>query len=141
MKEFKLNPNSWHFKLATLWKTQGYKHWLINTGTNICEYTWEVSRGFLKLISAFAFGAVMVAWFVKSVYDIVMLFFGGEFTPFAFSLTIITFIFLTFFMWEGTRILFRKVKEKTENTETPPTFFGLAYRKFKDKTCFKINFK
>lgn len=141
MKEFKLNPNSWHFKLATWRETKYEKEYLQRVGTDICSYTKKVLGGLFAWIFLIALLSALVAWFGKGLYDIVMLFFGGENTPFSFSLIValISFGGLASVAFVKEYIQDRAASVKDGQKE--PTFVGLAYRKFKDKTCFKINFK
>lgn len=136
MMEVTLNK-SWHLWIANFAGRRIYPE----CGTDICEYT----RAFLAGMFWFLFVAVvstLIGTFVLgSLWNILAFMFGyhENIHPY-------TFIFILLVGSLLTLALFMHVKEWYQNRPTkekpkaPPTFAAVAYRKFKDKTCFRINF-
>lgn len=133
--EVTLNP-SWHLWIANF----GTKRINIKYGTDICEYTRAFIKGGLLFLMFSVFCIFMVSWTSASLWNIVMAIFTDDaleyYSKFFLMITGILglMIGLALFKdwWDN-----RPVKEKPEK---PPTFAAVAYRKFKSKTCFRINF-
>lgn len=136
MMEVTLNK-SWHLWIANFAGKRIYPE----CGTDICEYT----RAFLAGMFWFLFVAVvstLIGVFVSfSLWNILTFMFGYEDTIYPF-----TYIFMLIVGGLLAIVAFAMAKEWYDNRptkdkpEAPPTFAKVAYRKFKDKTCFRINF-
>ena len=138
MKEFTLKRDSWHYKLVTFGDKESETK--LKYEVDMCEYVWMVIRSF-ALWAFFAIVAVLLAFgVIHSLYDLVQyIFFGKEFIEKG------TVIFLTFvvgFLVFASIIVFLAWRETLRSDpDYKPGFAILAYRKFKDKTCSRINFE
>jgi hypothetical protein len=138
MKAFTLNSDSWHFRLANY----GERRIWSDEETDICEYTRAVLKGALTMFALGLFIALMAFWVSASLYNIFELVFkdGVEFQPWT-----VIFLTLSFALMVTTGIVaFKEWYEKRPRKDEPeqePGFVKLAYRKFKDKTCARIEFK
>jgi len=132
MMTIKLNK-SWHFWLANF----GDKRIYAECTTNICEYTRAVLIGtFWASVSLF-FACIFGGWIVASLINIVQwVFMGVEIEKYTIMFIGVVLLFsgaiavFTFKEWLANR----------PKKDTPPTFVGAAYRKFKDSTCFRVEF-
>jgi hypothetical protein len=127
---------SWHLWLANFGENRIRPEW----GTDICEYTRAVLAGTFWAVVSFSILFAVGSWALFSIYDIVnmiitgqtiekitMVFFGGVAV-----LSLLLGIIALKIWWER-----RPVKEAPAK---PPSFPKVVYRKFKDKTCFRIKF-
>jgi hypothetical protein len=135
-----IKRSSWHYKLANF----GIRRVWPGDRLNFCNYFWDVVRGgFLFLcLSAFVLG--LTALTVFSLYDIIhWCVFGGIIQDYtkvfilssSFALSISLMIGSA--IWVADKIHARKYKTKI--VEKEPGFLGIAYRKFKDKTCINVD--
>lgn len=141
MKEFNLKWNSWH-------------RWIANFGgdrvgheTDICRYTRAFLTGLFWLFVVGCLGLAVLSFFgivLLNIWD--MIFNDGTILP-------PTAIFLGVAGALGFLAAFVTAKEVYEQRQwdrevadlaagivREPGFLTLAYRKFKDRTCFKIRF-
>jgi hypothetical protein len=142
MKSYTLKANSWHLWLAN-W---GHIRIRVEHGTDICSYIRAVIAGTFNMIGvsiivggllgliAFAEGSCLL-W----IYQCITGGFGEPSGPaivgtFMNCVFLVTFVIHNFKEWWENR-------EVKPNTEVEPGFIGLARQKFKNKTCFKIDFK
>lgn len=154
MKEFTLNAESWHFRLAN------YGHRRINDyhvkyGTDFCTYMRAVVRGAVKALLVYTFSAVLVSWVVYGLYDVAQLLMNPEHEIFPTTVLIGAILFSTFVLLcggligEGFKYLRRELmvgyysRDKSGSwwKENQPGFITLAYRRLKNKTCFRIKFE
>ena len=135
---------SWHFWLANF----GSKR-ISLSGTDICSYTRAVFKGlfwFTLAVSAVVFMVVGSANMFYEFYQIwgtdgtLSLF--GEVISFIwlFCIVAISFVGTLCFTLEHAVPAMIRTYRKIPRTDEP-TFVSSVYRKFKDKTCFKIKFK
>lgn len=131
MKTFKLNRDSWHFRLANFVTNRVY------SDTDICTYVRSVIQGALWLAFATAIVACVGGAAVFTVFNIFgFLFFGQEFHLVSVMvLTNVTILGL----FIGIFIAKEKYEEKTRFDK--PGFIRLAYRSWKDKFCAKVEFE
>lgn len=136
MMEVTLNK-SWHLWLANFGEKRIRPEW----GTDICEYTRAVLVGLFWALFSFSFISVFGSWVLFSVYDIINMMITGQMIEkatmvFLFTLGLLTIIsgFVGFKIWMERR----PVKERPVK---PPSIAKVVYRKFKDKTCFRIKFQ
>lgn len=143
MMTFNIKKNSWHFWLqnfATSYKYTG------SCDTDICTYTRRVMWGAFKLLVVsilVAFAAYCVGDFFYWIYSMIV---GGTFlsqTLGAFITTVVLSIAVLGLGTIGAVLTVERVKEiHYERTKDAPpkqpSFLKLAYRKFKEKTCFKL---
>jgi hypothetical protein len=138
MKEFTLKRDSWHYKLVTFGDRESETK--LKYEVDMCEYVWMVIRSF-ALWAFFAVVAVSLAFgVIQSLYDLVQyIFFGKEFIE---KGTVVFLVFMVGFAVFAGIIVFLAWRETVVNDlDYKPGFVTLAYRKFKDKTCSRINFE
>lgn len=134
MKEYTFSKDSWHYKMCA-WGNNDFKYEAQHM--DMCEYIrCVISKMFTLacgcvLLAAFA-GLLLLSW-----YDLFAWFFfnkemfGHSIVMLGIQAGIVGLIgFAYVHMWY-------KEKHDTEN----PGLVVLAYRKFKDKTCSRVNFK
>jgi hypothetical protein len=148
MLAFNLKKDSWHMWVANFGNTR-IGEYTQKHGTDICTYIRAFFWGALGVIVC-AVGIVLGAtWIGFALYGLGAYALGfineipGEsFILFGIcfvALLIITLVFLT----EKYHDYKREKRRRQYASGLPPPepgFVTLAYRKFKDKTCFKINF-
>ena len=152
MQEFTLNKQSWHFWLANFGRTRmgSYEQ---KYGTDICYYIRSIFKG-LFFFTIVAFTCIAAAfWVGNSIYDIAQFFINGiemsEPTKFLIilvgaSTAILIFMLSVYGAFKGTTKLIQNRRDRLYDQgirPNEPGFLTLAYRKFKEKSCFKINFK
>lgn len=112
-----------------------------NNGTDICEYTRAFIAGLTWFLFVTAFASLFVLFVSASLWNLVAFGIGiNDVIEFYTKLFIFMISVIALFIgivvlkewWDN-----RPVKEKPE---APPTFAKVAYRKFKSKTCFRIEF-
>lgn len=152
MKEYTLDVNSWHFRLANSGRTR-ISPYQIRRGTDFCTYTRAVAQGAFRALTMWVSISAVVAWIGYAIYDLVALLtttghdlFGTTIIFLAF-LTALAILLVFGLVLEGTKYAKEKLRERryanlhSGQKEPQPGFFALTYRKLKDKTCFKINFE
>ncbi len=150
MKQFTLNADSWHFRLANYGRKR-VSNYEVRHGTDFCTYMRAVVQGAFKALLTYTLFAVVLVWVGYGVYDLAMLAMDTERD--IFPSTIFLFMVLATFLlllcvalvggsFNYVRERIQQRRWKSGNTgRVTPGFLTLAYRKFKDKTCFKIKFE
>ena len=137
MKEFELKKNSWHYKLVTVGSPE--KIGELEYGVDLCKYIWMV-------IWAACMWAIMIWLFAGLCYAVGFSWYS-VFNYFAFGEMISEGAFVTLvgqgiiLAMFGVLALYVWYKEREVYSKREPGFVVLSYRKFKDKTCSRINFK
>jgi hypothetical protein len=139
-----IKRDSWHFKLQNFGAADQYYG---TKETDICTYTRRVIRGaslFLLVCSLALFGGYCVGDFIYWLYTGLMY----EFTKMALGafMTVIILGMVACGLVAAALLHTHKkyedykyAKMKSDDyVEPKPSFMQLAYRKFKDKTCFKL---
>lgn len=147
--KFKLSQNSWHFKLANF-GVSSFDRRVSSYGSDICEYIRALFVGTFWFCAASAFVALVASWIGYSLYDLVtVIIYGGIMSP---GTILFLIIVLSLSLIAGVAYLHEVYKDRKEEAlreaimkgeykEPDPSFMTLAYRKFKNKTCFKIEFE
>lgn len=142
MKEFNLKLNSWHRWVANF----GGKR--VGRDTDICSYTRAFLAGLFWLFMASALGCAIVGFFGVVLFNIFDMLFNGAgilpptviFFGVSAGLSLIA-AFVTAKESYEERQYQQMLADKQAGIVREPGFWTLAYRKFKDRTCFKISFK
>ena len=139
MKAFVLDSNSWHFWLSNF----GARRIWPDEETDICEYTRAVISGTFSLFAVTLFWAIISAWVGFSFYNLGEYLFGyvDKVIP-----TTVMFFGVILALTGAITYIFIKEKvvdylDNREPSTKEPGFATLAYRKFKDKTCARIEFR
>lgn len=141
MKTQYFDKRSLHCRLAT--KYGDLSVWDLDDGMNICDYLRYVIKGTLlavafALISGLMLGAIAdaVLWTIMSIMVGERLVINpvGSIGLIIIVVPMVVGIIIALIHFEVFKI---KVKEKF----TPPSFLYSAYESFKDKVCFKVEFK
>ena len=149
MKSLKFSKKSIHYRLALLWCSYSY-----NISDNICGYFWQVFFGTLSAIGMFIVIIALLSLSVvfPLVYLVVALQTGIWFKApdevvagLCFDASIIFIVLCGIVSYYYTEYKERKRKrdyQRKSNGEYIEThsFIVEIYRKFKDKTCAKIEF-
>lgn len=151
MLAFDLKQDSWHMRVANFGNVR-IGEYMKREGTDICTYTRAFMIGFVLLTASVFVAGAFALWFIMALYGIFAYFFGSlaEMPPESVMLigVVIGLSLLASLITITTKIsdYRREKRHKAYKDSTlglpPPTpgFLKLAYMKFKDKTCFKINF-
>lgn len=151
MMEFELNANSWHFYLAN-YGARRIREW--RDDNDFCSYMRAVIKGLMLFTIVYGLALFAIGLTLNMLYEFygffindVQLSVWAECTYMIYGIAFAMCAIL-FFMWftaekaiPAIAQTWRNVAYGKRKEERPPTFLGLAYRKFKDKTCFKIKFK
>lgn len=141
MQSYTLKSNSWHLWLAN-W---GHTRIRTERGTDICSYIRAVIAGTFNMIGVSVFVGLLLGCigfmelsFLVWVYQCITGGFGDPSVPAALGLFVNSLLLFAFTV--------HYVQEWWNNREVPeepaePGFIGLARQKFKNKTCFKIDFE
>jgi hypothetical protein len=150
MKAFKIDRNSWHFNLATRYgflNSYDFDKEFPEDNPDFCKYVQSTIAGFGLCIAIIAMLAAI--GFVMTVLPIIILTAYFQYG----ALIDAEFLFIVGVIWValifGTVYLSEKSMEKRRNAKyqkylrdktTPPepSFSQLLYKKFKEKTCFRI---
>lgn len=149
MEYHDLQYSTWHMWLANFGVTR-YDRLDPGDRVDICSYIRMVAMGALKLLILTLVGLVLVGWVLFSIGNMFAFLFMG------YTLELPAFMFWFF----GSLILigigFHHGKKKVSDLlyerriknwdgkarpKKKPGFLALAYRKFKDKTCFMMEVK
>ena len=144
MMEFELNAKSWHFWLAN------FAHKRVSVyGSDICSYIRAVLMG-LFWLTIYGTAAIFFVYGTGvTLYDGYYFFAEGiKVSLFAEVMIMLWTVILglmftllfTFCMVEHAIPAVQRACSSVSKTDNP-SFIRLAYRKFKDKTCFQIKFK
>lgn len=155
MKEYTFSNKSWHFKLANVGVQRVWDFEQID----ICSYIRKVLAGaivfsvmvagFSFIVWVFGFGYITLGIWLFDCFS------TGVVTapnPIAGLVGLGTLLVLFAYIVIGIKSLLNKAIDKFVDytlkdwqpqvvKEKEPSFITLAYRKFKDKTCFRVNFK
>ena len=135
-----LNSKSWHFWLANFGNTGCYYP---EDTIDICSYIRSVVRGIFLLLAAIAVGIVILITTLYSLGNWFSVIFldGYLISPVTILVTSLYSIigFATYKANQHDRRLAEGYFSNKSKKE--PGFLKLAYRKFKNKTCFMVDFK
>jgi hypothetical protein len=150
MKPFKIERDSWHFNLATRYgflNKYDFSEEYPEDNPDFCKYVRSVFAGFALCTAIIAMCSILLGAFVLlPILSIIVYFeYGYLIDPELLWMTaviipslIVASIFLNEEAIENRRKA-RYQKYLREKTEPPePSFSQLLYKKFKEKTCFKI---
>jgi len=147
--KFELSANSWHFKLANFGSSEFGRRVSVH-GSNICEYIRAMMAGTFWLMVSLTFLGLAALWVGFSIHDLAMCIMnGGLIAPYtliflvlvACAVAVPVVVYLHERHKERKEQAFNEAIMKGEWKEPEPSFLTLAYRKFKNKTCFRIEFK
>lgn len=129
---------SWHLWVANF----GEKRIDPECGTDICEYTRAFLSGLFWLVVTTCMLTGLASWVGFSIYDLGCWMFGDadhKLLPYTYIMliSIAVLALIVLYAWVKVELQNRPVKP---GAPKKPSFAGLAYRKFKDKTCFRIKF-
>ena len=133
MKSYELNRNSWHYRLAN------FQVQRVGDSSNICEYTRAVFSGAVLGLLMLGFVALLTSVIGYGIYGIGASIFTLSNMLNPASMLVIGIVLGIVFIY-----IFAMIKDRLDDMPVRPesnSFPALAYRKFKDRTCFKINFK
>lgn len=155
MKEYTFSNKSWHFKLANVGVQRVWDFEQID----ICSYIRKVLAGAItfgaaavavvSIVTFFGYGFITLGiWLYECITTGVWVLPNPIARLMAISIMIAVFGCIIF----GIKHLLEKLQDRYINhvvkhrhpqlmEEKEPSFIGAAYRKFKDKTCFRITFK
>lgn len=139
--EFTLKKDSWHFWVANFMTKRIRPEW--NEGNDICSYTRAFFAGLFWLAMAAVFGVGGVCWVGASLWSIFSYLFLNN-TELGFYAQLFLFVvgtLISFIAIIAAHVKIREYRDEHPAKEKPPGFVKLAYRKFKDKTCFRLNFE
>jgi hypothetical protein len=138
-----IKKTDWHFRLANF----GSKRIWSGDKLDFCTYSRYVMHGFFHVITIFVVVALLALWSISSIYEFYMWCVHNR--PMSdFGIMFIS-VFGSVVIGTGLGYLIHKYLERTKDTRAEkrrakrqmvkePGFFGMLYRKFKDKTCFMI---
>lgn len=138
----KFSTDSWHYKLANFGKDR-IPDWL---ETDICRYSRAVVSGFIALIMITFLCCILVGFMSYAVYEHYQWFAGqASLGPVAFLLDctilfVVCIVTLEMLKHKIRAFSDKKVYNKLFNTAPPDNFLLVLYRKFKEKTCYKVTF-
>jgi len=150
--EFELDTKSWHFKLANF-GTRRIREW--RDDNDFCSYVRAVFWGFFWFTLAVTGALAIIGMTGNMVYELITRVGTELLLSDLAKFTLLTYVAITgiglmlfsmFLLFEKVIPALRTAYVKAcygsyEKRNGPPSFFTLAYRKFKEKTCFKIKFK
>ena len=154
MKQHTLNKDSWHFWLANIGVQRVYD-W---EERDICSYIRTVIYGAITLGAAtiaaiaiaifFGYGFITLGmWFVECISTSIWVLPNPIAGMMLVGMILIAFGFLIFGIKRLFDMTIDRYVDYTIGQRHPqlaskePSFIALAYSKFKNKTCFRINFK
>lgn len=154
MKQHTLNANAWHFRLANYGRKR-ISDYEVKYGTDFCAYMRAVLQGAGKALLVYTFSAVIIAWVGYAVYDVALLIMNPQHEVFpttvfiGFMLAVLAIMLCGGLAAEGFRHIRERIRlhaivraqKDGKRYQPEPGFLTLAYRKFKDKTCFRIKFE
>ncbi len=147
--KFELKRDSWHYRLANFASEDGNRR--VYRDSDICTYIRALMLGAFWFLVCLWFVALAGIWVGTTVYNLyTFAVYGSALTAPAIVLCclIITLALIVVIAVQVERYKERKhqrrmeiLRQGGEVPEPKPGFIRLAYRKFKDKTCFKLEFK
>lgn len=117
----KLNRNSWHYKLNDFIIKDGLRE---SKYPDFCSYFWRTVGSVLLTICFVALAALVVT-LVVICWELVLFLIGT--------------VILLFSIFAFAKFVSDKVEGKIQSTE--PGFLRASYRKFRDKTCHKLEWE
>lgn len=150
MKPFKISKDSWHFNLATRYGFLGEYEFDLDYTRNtpdFCRYVQSVLAGFALVVGIIALLSTVIAMFVLVPILNLIVYFQYDYIADIYLMIYIGVIYTALIL---ATIYFnedavqkrhdkRYAKYRREKVEPPePSFAKLCYKKFKEKTCFKI---
>lgn len=140
----KFSRDSWHYKLANFGSDR-VAYWL---ETDICSYSRKVFAGFITFVMITFLCCVLLGIIALAVYEHYMWFTDqGSFGPAAFLVdgTIILIggiALIEVFKHKIRRYSNQRYWDKLTGVKKtkPDNFLVTLYKKFKDKTCYKVTF-
>ena len=141
MKALNFNKNSWHYRLVNYF----YNDW--NISHNLCGYFWQVVFSlFVAILAIFGIAVFIYVLAIAPLMWFFVLFQFGYLPPHTeaiIGLILDTGIILTtiiYFISE--KLSERREKKRIVSQQKPKqdSFIHASYRKFKDKTCMRIEF-
>jgi hypothetical protein len=135
MKAFTLSNTAWHFRLANYGATRIW----VEDGSDICEYTRAVFAGSFLLLLAVIAGALATVWVGLSLFNLYEVAVGAAMLELHTALFLFVMGIIGFFI--GVAVLADWYNSRPEKPPVEPGFVKLAYRKFKNKTCVRLEFK
>jgi hypothetical protein len=151
MMKQEIKHNSWHMWLANV-GVDNYGKLRPGETIDICQYIRLVLFGLIKAIGATLIIILFVSWVSFSIGNLIgWLFMDYAIEPIAVivwitfgvlgAITTMSHLIITYDRYQNKRYWAKIYKEGGVLPEVKPSFLSLAYRKFKDKTCFKLEIK
>jgi hypothetical protein len=149
MNSITFSKNSWHYRLVTFIKSRNY------VSTDFCGYFWDVVT---SIIAAFIiFCGLLFVTLATIIYPLIYLvvslqngFFDVPQEVIIGTTIDVFFILISIFFYIQ-EVWYPEYKERkywrnfSKLTELPkpkePSFIAMSWNKFKDKTCFRVEFK
>ena len=135
MKSYTTKQNSWHYKLANF----GDENLKYYNSINFCEYLRFMALGIFKFIAMLVFCVSIFCFVAYASYGIILSLFAWDYT----KMNMLSMMLVSIFGFFIILYLIKKVNVYLENKpqKESNSFAALAYRKFKTKTCFNIEFE
>lgn len=133
----KFNRNSWHLKLANFGSTR-VADWL---ETDICTYIRAVIAGAVWAVFIFSVISVILSLLAYALYENYLWVAGEKLGPVGFILDISILVILALICYDITCMKLRNFRRKPRKVRKSDSFVSATYRKFKDKTCYKVGFE
>lgn len=141
MKTFKLSNKSWHYHIVKTYSS--LDEWFLNRGVDFCEYLRALIAGILAIILIILGASIVLSILLYPLISIVAQFDIGFHIPDDFTIIILitesialSVFGVVLYAHDKSRNIYKRKRQKV--VECDPGFYTLAYRKFKEKTCFKV---
>jgi hypothetical protein len=134
MKAYNLSKESWHFRLANFGARRIYPE----DGSDICEYIRAMVGGTFLLALSIAGAILGASWVGFSVYNLYEIAIGAGVLEIYTALLLFLLGALALFI--SVAVVVDWFHNRPDKPEVEPGFAKLAYRKFKNKTCFRLDF-
>ncbi len=133
MKTFKLNKDSLHYRLATV-----YGHFpKYEIETDLCSYTKQVIKGIYPVLMITALGGFLSIPTGNFLAWVAYLFTFGQINPNELTIVFMVLAALVVSLF-GAFCYNEHQKTKPDKPPKPDNFVGLAYKSVKNKMCVKI---
>lgn len=141
MNQHTLKEDSWHMHIANF----PGRRIIPQYGTDICEYTRAVASGCISFVGLTALMTAASTWTFLSIDNIIdVIMSKTHLASYAYPfIGMVAGLSVTAVIVVAVNLIHNSFEKKWNAGWRPadePGFLKLAYRKFKDKTCFKINF-
>lgn len=149
MKTETVNAKSWHYRLATTYGNAS-KYRLEVGEANFCSYFWSCVFGMFLVFSVIIFSSLFSIFLVlmpgvyiaSTILELGFHFPADWFVVAGFVFDAILFMFVAACVAQEKGYIAKMAesyaKLKPNTPPKPPGFMKLAYRKFKEKTCFRL---